>query len=364
MQKSGRVAYKRGVRASLTTAAVLAALLCFQASAFCEPPHGLPPSRAQQEKVIAALKAHRDRVNKYDANGSTPLMSAADDGSLLVVKYLLDHGARVDIRDGDRPEDERNTALGHAVKSGNLVIAEELLRRGAKLNGETTGFTLTSDMSLPVPLLSGAARGNDPALVKWLAKHGANMDTMNDHYESALFYAADPTMVKTLIACGAHLNPRHRGDASVLDRALASTFSDIGPNFYVTDDIIAAYLEAGAIDSEAMSLAVARVTTVPLHKMLRMGWNPNRRNRSGLTPLMVAASDLRPDVILLLLQYKAKVNLRTDWGGTALSMARNSDGHRERDYSRLSEFGNGYPPANEKSRQEVIRLLKAAGAKA
>ena len=363
MQKIERV-HRGGWRGSLRTVAVFAALLSLQAAVVCGQQNRFPPSQAQQEKVIASLKAHPKSLNRYDANGSTPLMSAADDGSFLVVKYLLDHGARIDIRDGDRPEDERNTALGHAVLSGHLAIAEELLRRGAKLDGEKTGFTLTSDMSLPVPLLSGAARSNDPALVKWLAKHGAKMDTMNDHNESALFYAADPAMVKTLIACGAHLNPRHRGDTSVLDSALSSTFSDIGPNFYVTDDIIDAYLKTGAIDSEAMSLAVVRVTTAPLHKMLRMGWNPNKRNKSGLTPLMVAASDLRPDVIRLLLQYKAKVDLRTDWGGTALSMARNSDGHREHDYSRLSEFGNGYPPANEKSRQEVIRLLKAAGAKA
>lgn len=218
-------------------------------------------------------------------------------------------------------------------------------------------------MSLPVPMLSAAARDSDTALVKWLAKHGVNMDAVDERHNPALFYAASPVVAKTLIACGAHLNPKNKGGESLLDKALQSVPADIGPQFGVSDDVIDVFLDAGAIDAEAMSLAAACISTQPLKKMLRMGWNPDKRNAAGLTPLMVAASEWRPDVVRLLLSHKASVNLRSRQGETALAIARTSVGSRAQEYNARLVFVKDYPLSNEKSRQEVIHLLKAAGAK-
>lgn len=319
-------------------------------------------SEASQQKTIASLKAHPGRVNQYDSHGYTPLMRAAQYGDSLVARYLLQHGARVGLRDkADSLQTEHDTALKMAIIGEHYNIAEMLLQRGANIDGDLGGITLTSDMSLPVPLLSMAARGNDLNMIRFLAKHGANLDAVDEWGNVPLFYSDNITVAKALIALGAHVNPKTRGAHSLLDSALESMPSDIGPQFYVTDDIINLFLKAGATSPDAMCLAASRMSIDPLKQMLAQGWSPNRRNRAGLTPLMVAAADRRPDVVRLLLMHKARVDLRSPQGKTALMLARTVTGPRKYDNVHIPMPSE--PPASEANRQEVIRLLLAAGAK-
>ena len=59
---------------------------------------------------------------------STPLMEAAQEGHLELVKYLLKSGAKVhaQTQTGD-------TALTYACENGHMAVAEVLLDHGAEL---------------------------------------------------------------------------------------------------------------------------------------------------------------------------------------------------------------------------------------
>ena len=73
-----------------------------------------------------------------NAQGSTgaPLLVAAGEGNLDVVRYLLDEGAEVDARDSSGA-----TALAEAAYYGHLAVVKELLLRGADINVVGQGGT-------------------------------------------------------------------------------------------------------------------------------------------------------------------------------------------------------------------------------
>ena len=78
--------------------------------------------------------------------------------------------------------------------------------------------------------------------------------------------------------------------------------------------------------------------------LLQAGANPNAKDHKGTTPLMVAAA---PEVIVLLLKYRADVNARDNAGHSALYYLQHGD-------------AGDLPP---EMRDRMIRLLKAQGAR-
>lgn len=65
-------------------------------------------------------------VNSQDARGNSPLILAAYAGFAEAAEYLLENGARVDLRN-----EAKETALMGAAFRGNLAIVMMLLRHGA-----------------------------------------------------------------------------------------------------------------------------------------------------------------------------------------------------------------------------------------
>ena len=59
----------------------------------------------------------------------TPLLLAAGEGRLDAVRYLLDQGADVNVRD-----ERGRSALTEAAFNGNASVIKELILRGAQLN--------------------------------------------------------------------------------------------------------------------------------------------------------------------------------------------------------------------------------------
>ncbi|MBI2841338.1 MAG: ankyrin repeat domain-containing protein [Acidobacteria bacterium] len=93
------------------------------------------------------------------AEGKTPLMSAAGSGSLAVVKTLLASRARLDAQ--TQPP-FCITALDHAVESGSVELVRFLLDRGAR--------QCRGDVETP-PLLFWAINHDDPDLMGLLVEH-------------------------------------------------------------------------------------------------------------------------------------------------------------------------------------------------
>ncbi|MBZ5600561.1 MAG: ankyrin repeat domain-containing protein [Acidobacteriia bacterium] len=123
------------------------------------------------EGVKAAL-AQGASVNAKGRGGFSALLAASRNGSLEVVRYLVEHGAEVDERNNARDK----TPLLAAAFDGHYDIAEYLIEHGANINVQAVnGWT---------PLHDAAYIGNFQ-IVKLLVDHGANLSLRNERHETA-----------------------------------------------------------------------------------------------------------------------------------------------------------------------------------
>jgi len=136
--------------------------------------------------VILATKVNVDARTRF---GDTPLMGAALEGHLDIVRKLRSRGAAVDFKGW--------TPLIYAATGGRNDIVAFLLDQGANVNGESPNRTSALMM---------AVREGKGSTVELLIKRGADVNHRNENGVSALDWAkrADETaMVQLLRRAGA-----------------------------------------------------------------------------------------------------------------------------------------------------------------
>ncbi len=341
---------------------------------------------------LLARGAKADVVNKY---GSSPLAEAVKLGDLDLVRQLLDAGADVESPNGDG-----QTALMLAARVGALDIARLLVERGADVNAREAWRDQTA--------LMWAVDGNHPELAQFLIEHGADVNaraSANDwdsqitsepraQYRpvgglTALLYAARSgctRCVRSLLAAGADPDlPTPEGmtplmiaiDNQRYDTARVLLDGGANPHLWDWYGRTALYI---AVDmntfrgrlshpgrsSETTAADMARI-------LLDAGVNPNaqlnmhRPSRggnigrfademltTGTTPLLRAAIGGDVEMIRLLLERGALVDLPNVQGVTPLMAAA---GH----VSGRNRLFNSEPQSQERA-IEMLDLLLAAGA--
>ncbi len=127
----------------------------------------MPKFKERRQKYFTAAAAngnlHRMQLlhlagANVNVAGATPLVLAAGQGRLDIVRYLLDERADVNAR-----EAHGNTALTEAAFFGHVPVIKELLLRGADVNAVTANGTA----------LDIAISRNDPAVIDLLNHYGA-----------------------------------------------------------------------------------------------------------------------------------------------------------------------------------------------
>ena len=172
--------------------------------------------------MIAAQQGSLEIVNKLLTYGADPkyqntsgkdsLMLACFAGQLEIVKVLAKHGATLDSRDFSG-----STALHWAVDGGHIEVVRWLLNKGCQVDVKdyTSGWT---------PLMRLAMVKGNIYIARLLIQHGANISSMDKDGKSVLMMASlngELELVKLLLYKGADFTLRSVHGKTALDFARA-----------------------------------------------------------------------------------------------------------------------------------------------
>ena len=225
--------------------------------------------------TLAAAGGHNDIVQLFidrkadiehkDKKGQTPLLLASYQGHSSTVKILLDSGADIEAQ-SDRTKD---TALAVACSAGRLEVVEILVARNANLEHR--------NLSDYTPLSLAASAGHVD-IIRLLLDHGADINS-----RSGSKLGISPLMLASM---NGHVQAVH----ILLDRG-----SDVN-----------AQIETNR--NTALTLACFQGKHEVVTLLLDRKANLEHRAKTGLTPLMEAASGGHYEVGRLLLDHDADVN--------------------------------------------------------
>jgi len=350
--------------------------------------------RVDRELVQTLLKkgAKADIVNRY---GASPLAEAARVADVDLVGMLLEAGA-----DANASNEDGQTALMLAARTGNVAVAELLVKHGADVNRREHFKDQSAVM--------WAAGENRPEMVAFLISKGAELSVRAKSTDwptqisneprvqyrptgglTPLLYAARAGClgcVKAMLAAGADVDrPNPDGMTPMMmaldngSPAVARYLLDRGANPHTWDwwgrtPLYVAVNMRGGLDGRPGPRSPESLDLIKA--LLEAGVNPNaqlafkepsrggRDNRfrddlltTGATPLLRAAQTYDNDVVRLLLEHGALVDLPNASGVTPF-MAAAGIGTRTGN----SAFGNGPPQNVEELSIETMEILRSAGA--
>jgi ankyrin repeat protein len=270
-----------------------------------------------------------DRGRRAEIKGGmTPLLYAARDGYASVARKLIDAGADLELGDANniRP-------LVMSLINNNLAVARLLLAKGANVNAD--------DFWGRTPL--------------WAAVEYRNLDMNNNDQDSPTDNGVDRepilAMIKELIDAGANVNARTRelfpvrrwlyslndvswvdftGQTPFLRAALSADTATMRllvehgadpnlPTLAGTTPLMAAAGVNWVVAQTYTESVQARLEAVKL--CLELGADVNAANSMGLTALLGAVNRGSNDIIELLVQRGARLDIKDKEGRTPLRWA-------------------------------------------
>ena len=246
-----------------------------------------------------------------------------------ITRLLLDHGARIDERDGTGRTPLSRGLTFHASAS----VVQLLLQRGAKLNARDTDGEAAFVAAEFHDYIRPAGEGM--AVLRVLARFKPNFNERDSHEGTTLLHqhSDQPAIVRFLVEHGTDMNAK--------DKTGASGWSEVARHFdYVRDIKLLRWLIARGADlktrdNKGNSLLITSCATqgnFPIvDLLLQHGASPNESNNRGTTALMAAArgtyepGNVAPDSglesVKRLIALGAKINARDKNGATALDYA-------------------------------------------
>lgn len=167
--------------------------------------------RAVHSGDLDQIKRHlfwKTEINQPGPDGDYPLHVAVRQGRVAIAGELIDHGARLDVR--DRRE---RTPLQVALAHGKIQAAQLLLRRGAGEDPQALLFALARSGEL------------DPDTIELLVSEGADLNARDAEGQTPLhraIAAGDVKLAKRLISAGADVNQPDGAGDTPLARATAN----------------------------------------------------------------------------------------------------------------------------------------------
>ncbi|ELK29148.1 Kinase D-interacting substrate of 220 kDa [Myotis davidii] len=260
-----------------------------------------------EEENIPALKALLEKCKDVDERnecGQTPLMIAAEQGSLEIVKELIKNGANCNLEDLDNW-----TALISASKEGHLHVVEELLKCGANLEHR--------DMGGWTALMWACYKGRTD-VVELLLSHGANPNVTGLYSVYPIIWAAGrghADIVQLLLQNGAKVNCSDKYGTTPLVWAARKGHLDCVKHLLAMGADVD---QEGANSMTALIVAVKGGYTQSVKEILKRNPNVNLTDKDGNTALMIASKEGHTEIVQDLLDAGTYVNIPDRSGDTVL----------------------------------------------
>jgi ankyrin repeat protein len=312
-------------------------------------PLGIACVRGDLE-MVRLLVDSGSNVNYLNGRGDYPLSVACANGHLEIAQFLLHNGANVSYPTGGTTP----LMMACGFEGGNLELARLLLDSGANVNDVIT----EGNFKGMTPLMWACRRGQDVEIVRLLLDRGARVnDTTtgaNKGY-TALMWACHrnaPTaalggrdtyleIVRLLLDHGADLNVREAEGSIRLDALMIACqrmhteivrlLLDRGANPnavyfpWSSSPLLEACLQGDIETSRLLLSRGANVNfqiTLGVNAQGRTGDPGDIRPHVGLTPLMAASHADNLELVKLLVNAGANVNVVDSRGFTAEEHAR------------------------------------------
>ncbi|XP_037550895.1 kinase D-interacting substrate of 220 kDa B [Nematolebias whitei] len=260
-----------------------------------------------EEEDLAAVKAHLDKFRDVDCrsdNGQTPLMVAAELGSLEIVQELIRRGACVNFDDVDCW-----TALISAAKEGHIEVVKELLENNANLEHRDMGGWTA---------LMWAAYKNRTDVVQLLLEKGANPNITGQYSVYPIIWAAGrghAEIVDLLLQHGAKVNCSDKYGTTPLIWAARKGHYDSVMHLLANGADVD---QEGANSMTALIVAVKGGYTKVVKELLKRNPNVNMTDKDGNTALAIAAKEGHTEIVQDLLDAGTYVNIPDRSGETVL----------------------------------------------
>jgi ankyrin repeat protein len=332
-----------------------------------ETPLMVASNRGRLEVAKLLLEYGADPNAKETSGGQTALMWAAAAQHPEVVEVLTKHKADVNAR-----SNTEFTALMFAAQQGNALIAEQLIKRGARVNDSIGKSGLT-------PLMIAGIGGFED-LANVLLDHGANADAIDKNGKAVLHHAVTYTpsaaIVRELLARGAKPDIRlqspkpYSGDRidpqGATPLLVAAGFNNLqavtalleagaDPGIPTAQNTTALMMAAGADVgiAAAISDAGSAKATQIARLLLDLDLDVNAAGQYGWTALHSAAYHGRNEIIKDLVARGANVETLDSFGQTPLSIC----------HAIVTEgMGDDYAHTPRTYRRETAELLLSLGA--
>ncbi|WP_346863681.1 ankyrin repeat domain-containing protein [uncultured Draconibacterium sp.] len=267
------------------------------------------------EEITEFLINRGADVNCQNSWGKTPLELVSEKGWIKIVQLLLDKGAEVNCT-----KENYSPSLLKASSEGHLEIVKTLISKGAKINGKSLVFTA---------LIESVSKGHFE-IVKELVEHGADINKIikvkfrdgeednalisaiqNGHEDIALF----------LIEKGAEINIKINKYTYPLILASQKGFVKI----------VEKLIENGAlldeINENGSTALIESITfdNFEIAKLLILNGadvNIKATDEEGeYNALCISSAKGKTDIVSLLLNHSANVNIDNSYGETPLTLA-------------------------------------------
>ena len=264
--------------------------------------------------VLRCLVENGADVNGTSDDAFTALMIASYFGQLDAVNFLIKHGAGVHHKDN-----LGYTALHHAVTHdlGSCELLSCLIKNGANVNAQA------NDNRTPLMI---ASEYNHVNSVIFLTDHGANIDLQDREGYSSLHYAAGNIsdlcdVLDFLITNGADVNAFTNDKFTPL--IIASNCNNLnvvnslikhGANIHLVDRYgrTALHYSITAVDHDSVTV---------LRSLIKNGADVNALTNDNCSPLMMSSLSGSVNVVTILVENGANMDIQNQNGDTALHYA-------------------------------------------